>query len=62
VTEQDGKKGLAIILRIEGNNPKVENGRPVILNIRLTGDLLDFITSSAIVFTSPQTLIQQGNK
>ena len=61
-TEQDGKKGLAIILRIEGNNPKVENGRPVILNIRLTGDLLDFITSSAIVFTSPQTLIQQGNK
>ena len=61
-TEQDAKKGLAILLRLEGNNPKVENGRPVILNIRLTGDLLDFITSSAIVLTSPQTLIKQGNK
>ena len=61
-TEQEGKDGLAIILRIEGNNPKVENGRPVILNIRLTGDLLDFITSSAIVFTSPQTLLKQGTK
>ena len=60
-TEQD-KKGLAVLLRLEGNNPKVENGRPVILNIRLTGDLLDFITSSAIVLTSPQTLIKQGNK
>ncbi|MCL4678800.1 MAG: YdbH domain-containing protein [Alphaproteobacteria bacterium] len=61
-TEQEEKGGLAIKLRIEGNNPKVEEGRPVILNIRLTGDLLDFITSSAIVFTSPQTLIRQGNK
>lgn len=61
-TEQEKNGGLAIKLRIEGNNPKVEQGRPVILNIRLTGDLLDFITSSAIVFTSPQTLIRQGNK
>lgn len=61
-TEQEQNGGLAIKLRIEGNNPKVEEGRPVILNIRLTGDLLDFITSSAIVFTSPQTLIRQGNK
>lgn len=61
-TEQQEKGGLAINVRIEGNNPKVEEGRPVILNIRLTGDLLDFITNSAIVFTSPQTLIKQGNK
>lgn len=61
-TEQEGKDGLAMLVRIEGNNPKVENGRPVILNIRLTGDLLDFITSSAIVLTSPQTLLKQGTK
>lgn len=61
-TEQEEKKGLAMLVRLEGNNPKVENGRPVILNIRLTGDLLDFITSSAIVLTSPQTLLKQGTK
>lgn len=61
-TEQADRGGLAMNVRIEGNNPKVEAGRPVILNIRLTGDILDFITNSAIVFTSPQTLIQQGEK
>lgn len=61
-TQDQGKEGLVIFVALEGNNPKVQEGRPVKLNIRLTGDLLDFITSSAIVFSDPQSLIQQETK
>ena len=61
-TQERENGGMDMKVRLEGNNPKVQDGRPVILNVNLTGDLLDFITSSVMIFTSPQTLIKQGQK
>ncbi len=61
-TQERENGGLDMKVRLEGNNPKVQDGRPVILTVNLTGDLLDFITSSVMIFTSPQTIIKQGQK
>lgn len=56
----DGK-GLSVVLSLEGNNPDVENGRLVKLNVNLTGDLLDFIRQNAMLFNDPKALLKQSN-
>ncbi|MDB5491728.1 MAG: hypothetical protein JWO78_1577 [Micavibrio sp.] len=56
----DGK-GLSVLLALEGNNPEVENGRLVKLNVSLKGDLLDFIRQNAMLFNDPKALLKQSN-
>jgi hypothetical protein len=56
----DGK-GLSVVLALEGNNPEVENGRLVKLNVNLTGDLLDFIRQNAMLFNDPKALLKQSS-
>lgn len=56
-TPENGE--TAIILALEGHNPDVYNGRAVKLNVRLTGDILDFVRQNVILLTSPETLITQ---
>ena len=52
---------LSIKLTVEGKNPKVYNGRPVKLNINLTGNLLDFFEQNLMFLTEPETLLK-GNQ
>lgn len=54
------EKGLSVMLTVEGSNPEVYNGRSVKLNVRLTGDVLDFIRQNIIFLTEPETLLEQG--
>lgn len=50
---------LAARLAVEGQNPDVEQGRPVKLTINLSGDLLDLITQNVTLMTAPKTFIEQ---
>jgi hypothetical protein len=60
--ETNGDKGITVHLSLEGNNPDVYGGRPVKLNVNLTGDLLDFIRQNAMLITNPEKLLEQGTK
>lgn len=57
--EPDGKGGAAILFALEGRNPDVYEGRRVKLNVRLTGDVLDFIRQNVILLTKPESLLKQ---
>ncbi len=57
---QDKNGNLAVIMAVEGNNPKVYDGRLVKLNINLTGDILDFIEKNVMLFKNPETVLRQG--
>lgn len=48
IASADNKK-LAAVLRLEGNNPDVYDGRSVKLNINLSGDIMELITKSAFM-------------
>lgn len=55
---EDGETG--VLMTLEGNNPKVYDGRPVKLNVNLTGDVLEFIQQNILLLTSPETLLKPG--
>ncbi|MCF8496294.1 MAG: YdbH domain-containing protein [Alphaproteobacteria bacterium] len=62
ITLKNDKSGrLGILMSFEGNNPAVYNGRPVKLNVNLTGDVIEFIQQNLLLFTSPEQLLRQGN-
>ncbi|PZO88959.1 MAG: hypothetical protein DI626_00420 [Micavibrio aeruginosavorus] len=52
-------RNMAVLLRLEGRNPDVYNGRPVKLNINLTGDVLDIVEQNIMLFKTPEKLLQQ---
>ena len=56
----DSNKGktLSILLTLEGNNPDVYKGRPVKLNVHLTGDMLSLVQQSIMPFINPEQLLQ----
>lgn len=54
----DEKGNLAVKMAVEGNNPDVQNGHPVKLNINLTGNLLDFLEQNIMMFSKPEKLIE----
>ncbi len=58
LTMADGKN-LAVLLKVEGNNPDVERGRAVKLQVQLSGDLLDLITQNLTLIQDPESLLQQ---
>lgn len=45
-------------LVVEGRNPEVQGGRPVKLNVNLSGDLLDLILQNATLMSDPKTFIE----
>jgi hypothetical protein len=58
--ETDDKNNLSVLMKVEGNNPAVYSGRPVKLNVHLTGDVLDFVRQNVMFFTDPQSLLKQA--
>ncbi len=56
----DSDGNLLVKLGVEGKNPDVENGRPVKLNVQLSGDLLDLLLQNIQLMSDPQTFIEQS--
>lgn len=57
----DGETGSpAIKLKLFGNNPSVEAGRDVKLNVNFTGDVLKTIQYSILPFANPTDWIKEG--
>lgn len=61
-TEGDTKNNFAVLLALEGHNPDVYNGRAVKLNVRLTGDVLDFIQQNLMLLNNPEKLLKAGQE
>lgn len=51
----DGR--LTVQLAIAGNNPAVQQGKPVKFNIKLNGAVLDFLTQNLQLLTNPQQFL-----
>jgi len=47
-------------LAVEGNNPDVERGRPIKLNVQLSGDLLNLLLQNMQLLSDPKTFIEQN--
>lgn len=56
----DANKKLSARMIVEGKNPAMFEGRPVKLNVQLTGDVLSLLQQSAPVFSDPKQILQQG--
>lgn len=56
------ENGLSLLVALEGNNPDVYEGRPVKLNVRLVGDVLDFMRQNVMFVMDPKTLLKQDKK
>jgi hypothetical protein len=50
---------LSMLLQLRGNNPAVYNGREIILNVRLQGDLLETLQQSILSIDDPKQLLEQ---
>ena len=59
---EEGADKIAVLLALKGNNPNVQNGRAVHLNVRLGGDVLAFIRSNVTMISQPETLFREGKK
>ncbi len=55
---EDGR--LVLALKVEGQNPDLSLGRPVNLNVRLSGDILDFARQNVLLLTDPRNYLKQG--
>jgi hypothetical protein len=60
IDNQGGGRKIAVKLSLEGNNPDIMDGRPVKLNVNLTGDILDFIQQNVMLFSNPEKLLEQN--
>lgn len=58
--DNDRNNRLVLLMKLEGKNPDVYEGRPVKLNVRLTGNVLDFIQQNVISITDPTKLLERG--
>ena len=54
----DGK--TPILITLEGNNPDMYNGKPVKINVRLSGDVLNLIRQNVLFLTDPKSILKQG--
>ncbi|HEY8189437.1 MAG TPA: YdbH domain-containing protein [Micavibrio sp.] len=61
IEKAEGDK-ISVLVATQGRNPDVLNGRPVKLNIRLNGDLLDLVRQNAMFLTEPQKILEQGRQ
>jgi hypothetical protein len=58
--ETGADNNLTVKLAVEGKNPDVENGRPIKLNVNLSGDLLNLLLQNMKLMTDPKTFIEQS--
>jgi hypothetical protein len=49
----------SVLMTLEGRNPAVHEGRPVKLNVRLTGDVLNLVQQSIMPLLDPRLLLRQ---
>jgi hypothetical protein len=49
----------SVLMTLEGRNPAVYDGRPVKLNVRLTGDVLNLVQQSIMPLLDPRLLLRQ---
>lgn len=59
--ESDAQRGMRVVLKVAGHNPEVASGRPVQLNVNLTGDVLDFVRQNFVLFTDPRKYLEQNS-
>ncbi len=59
VSEPGEKNALSLTLRVEGKNPDAYEGKPVKLNVHLTGDVLSFLQQGIVPYTDPKTFLKQ---
>ena len=52
-------KQLSMLLSLRGHNPEVYNGRQINLNVHLTGDVIELLTQSVMMYQNPQQLLEQ---
>ncbi|MCK5555372.1 MAG: YdbH domain-containing protein, partial [Alphaproteobacteria bacterium] len=55
-SDADGK--VPILIALEGNNPDMYNGRQVKINVRLGGDVIDFIKQNVMILTYPKSMLK----
>lgn len=53
---------LSVLVAVQGNNPDLYDGRLVNLNVRLGGDVLDFVRSNVMMLLQPESLLKQEQK
>jgi hypothetical protein len=58
--ETGSDNNLTVKLAVEGKNPDVEQGRPIKLNVNLSGDLLNLLLQNMKLMTDPKTFIEQS--
>lgn len=57
-SDKDGN--LLVKLGVEGKNPDAAGGRPIKLNVQLSGDLLNLLLQNIKLMTDPKTFIEQN--
>jgi hypothetical protein len=50
---------VSMLIALQGNNPGMYDGRPVNLNVSLTGDVLDYIKQNVLLLTDPKSFLKQ---
>lgn len=58
-SDKDNKLSAQLVL--EGSNPEAYDGRPVKLNVNLTGDVLDFVQHNMMAISNPEKLLRQDS-
>ncbi|MDD5586838.1 MAG: YdbH domain-containing protein [Alphaproteobacteria bacterium] len=62
IQADSGKDGqLTVLMTLQGQNPDVPVGRPVKVNVRLKGDVLDFVRQNLLWLINPQKFLEQGD-
>ena len=51
---------LELRMNLEGNNPQVQAGRRVKINVNLNGDVLDFVQQNLLWLSDPQKIMERG--
>jgi hypothetical protein len=57
-SDKDGK--MTVAMGLEGSNPDLYEGKPVKLNVQLTGDVLNLIQQNMLLLTDPKQLLKEG--
>ena len=58
--DSDKNNKLSVLMALYGNNPAVQAGRPVELNVHLTGDMLNFVQQNLIWLSDSRKLLERG--
>jgi hypothetical protein len=62
ISPQGGDDRFDLLVRLEGKNPDVYAGKPVKLNISLSGDVLEYIKQNMQILTNPESILKPDRK